>query len=148
MTTELRDTRQRRAIRAIFERAERPLGVEDVHRAALAAVPGIGVATVYRTIAALVENGLLSTVEIAGEPARYERAGQAHHHHFHCDRCGRVFDLEGCVANIRALLPSRFRLRTHEVTLSGLCSACAEPDSSVAKARSPRPRSKVRSRRA
>ena len=73
----------------------------------------------------MVEAGELESVEIAGEPPRYERAGKGHHHHFACERCDRVFDLAGCLENLRKLLPPKFRVRSHAVTLYGLCAACA-----------------------
>lgn len=40
-------------------------------------VPNMGIATVYRTVKALVEEGWLSPVEMLGQPQRYERAGKA-----------------------------------------------------------------------
>ncbi len=86
---------------------------------------GIGIATVYRTINALLEEGALVTVELPGQPARYEVAGKGHHHHFHCNQCKKVFELEGCGANVKALTPPGFQVTSHDVLLYGLCSACS-----------------------
>src|SRR5579872_3262100 len=119
-----RNTKQKATIREVFERAERPLTISDVFDAAAPIVDGLGVATVYRTINALLVEGWLQGVEIPGESTRYERAGKAHHHHFQCDRCARVYDVSGCVRNIAALVPPAFRLRDHMVTLYGLCAQC------------------------
>lgn len=119
-----RNTRQRSAIRDVFEHAERPLTVEEAHAALLARVPRAGIATVYRTVAAMVAQGRLVAVEMPGEPVRYERAGIAHHHHFRCEACRRVFDLSGCIEGLRALAPPRFRVRDHSVTLYGTCANC------------------------
>ncbi|HYL26900.1 MAG TPA: transcriptional repressor [Candidatus Nitrosotalea sp.] len=120
-----RRTRQREALSAALEDAERPLSVDELLEIASRRVEGLGVATVYRTVAAMMESGAISAVEIPGEPARYELAGKAHHHHFQCESCDRVFDLKGCVENVRKLAPPKFRVREHAVTLYGLCAGCA-----------------------
>jgi Fur family transcriptional regulator, ferric uptake regulator len=123
--TSTRSTRQKRAIREVFERLNRPLGPQEVLDAVSNQVEGIGIATVYRNVKSLVEEGWLATVELPGEPARYERAGKGHHHHFRCDHCGSVFELDGCVGNFKALAPPGFRVTNHEVILFGSCAGCA-----------------------
>lgn len=120
-----RKTRQRDALKEILERSERPLSVDELLAAASKRVDGLGVATVYRAINALLETGWIDAVEIPGEPTRYERSDRGHHHHFQCDRCERVFDVAGCLENLRKLAPPKFRVREHAVTLYGLCAACA-----------------------
>jgi Fur family transcriptional regulator, ferric uptake regulator len=119
-----RNTRQRASIRAIFEAAERPLSPGEVLAAAQATVAGTGLATIYRAIREYTERGWLAKVEIPGEPARYERAGKRHHHHFHCQSCGGVFDLPGCPKNLSKLAPRGFRVSGHEVLLYGQCLDC------------------------
>ena len=97
---------------------------EDVLAAAQDAVPGLGIATVYRSIKTLLEEGWLEIVELPGQAPRYEVAGKDHHHHFHCKGCDRVFELSGCVEGVRKLLPRGFRLTGHEVVLYGYCRPC------------------------
>lgn len=120
-----RKTRQRDAIRDAFEASGRPLSTQEAHALAAREVEGLGIATVYRNIRSLVEEGWLHTVELPGEPARYERAGLEHHHHFRCRLCERVFDIEGCPGALKSLLPRGFRLEGHEVLLYGICPDCA-----------------------
>lgn len=120
-----RKTKQRDALSEILERAESPLSVTELFDAASKRIEGLGVATVYRTVGSLLEGGLIETVEIPGEPTRYERADKGHHHHFQCERCERVFDISGCLDNLRRLLPPKFKLSGHAVTLYGVCAACA-----------------------
>lgn len=119
-----RDTTQRRAIRGAFVRAGRPLSPQEVLEGAQDEAPSLGIATVYRNIKALVEEGWLTTVELPGEATRYERAGIGHHHHFHCRQCGRVFDIDGCTAKLQAMVPRGFKLDDHEIVLYGRCKAC------------------------
>jgi len=120
-----RNTRQRRAIREAFALADRPLNPNEVLELAGTDQQGVGIATVYRNIKALVEEGWLTTVELPGESARYELAGKAHHHHFHCKACGKVFELAGCLTGFKTLAPPGFQVTGHEVLLYGTCQTCS-----------------------
>jgi Fur family ferric uptake transcriptional regulator len=120
-----RRTRQRQALTDVLERAERPLSIEELFEAASRRIEGLGVATVYRAVNSLLETGTIEAVELPGEPTRYERSNKGHHHHFQCESCDRVFDLSGCIENVRKLAPPKFRVREHSVTLYGLCASCA-----------------------
>jgi Fur family ferric uptake transcriptional regulator len=122
-----RNTRQRAAIRAAFERAGRPLSPQQVLDAAHADVDGLGIATVYRNVKALVEEGWLVPVELPGESTVYEEAGKKHHHHFRCDTCARVFELDGCGLNLNRFAQSEFSVLRHELVLYGLCADCKRP---------------------
>ena len=125
MTQYSRKTKQRDALQEVFERATRPLSIDELLRAAGRLVDGLGVATVYRTVGALLDDGRIEAVEIPGEPTRYERSGKGHHHHFQCEKCDRVFDVAGCLENLRKLVPPKFRVKQHSVALYGLCARCA-----------------------
>ena len=120
-----RRTRQREALQAVLERADRPLTVGELLDAAAKRIDGLGIATVYRTVRSLLDEGLIVPVEMPGETARYERAGKEHHHHFQCERCDRVFDLTGCFENVRKFAPPKFRVKEHALNLYGLCASCA-----------------------
>lgn len=120
-----RKTRQRDALRAVFEQSDRPLSVPELFDRASRTIDGLGMATVYRAINAFVEEGWLEPVDIPGEPSRYERGGKGHHHHFQCRSCERVYDVGGCVENVRKLAPARFRVQDHALTLYGVCASCS-----------------------
>ena len=119
-----RNTRQKQAIRDAFARADRPLSTDEVHEAARAESDGLGLATVYRSIRSLVDDGWLSIVEMPGRTPLYEVAGKGHHHHFACESCARVYELEGC-ASVAADLPRGFKTTHHDLTLYGTCASCA-----------------------
>ncbi|WP_117236699.1 zinc uptake transcriptional regulator [Thermus sediminis] len=119
-----RSTRQRRAIRETFLETNRPLSPQEVLDLARRRVPSLGLATVYRTLKGLVEEGFLTPVALPGEPLRYERAGQAHHHHFLCRTCGQVYELWGCNLAVEGTLPPGFQAEAHEVTVYGRCPGC------------------------
>jgi Fur family ferric uptake transcriptional regulator len=119
-----RMTRQRQAILDCFKNMNRPLSVEELLEAACVSVPQLNLATVYRNIKILVEEGMLAVVELPGNNTRYESVGLKHHHHFLCHTCNRLFDVEGCPKGISALVPKGFKLTSHEITLSGHCAEC------------------------
>ena len=120
-----RDTQQRRAIRAAIDEANRPLSPREVLESARRGSPGLGIATVYRTLKTWVDEGGLTQVDLPGEPPRYEATGKQHHHHFHCRSCDRVYELQGCPDGLRGLTPPGFSLESHEVVLYGRCAECA-----------------------
>ncbi len=125
MTIQTRNTKQKEAIRAAFQAADRPLSPEETLALAQEQVEGLSIATVYRNINQLTEEKWLTPVEVPGNSTRYEVAGKAHHHHFQCNTCGRLFELEGCGLEIKPKLPRGFRSTGHELFLYGLCAACA-----------------------
>ncbi len=123
MAVQARDTRQKQAIRAAFSEADRPLSPGEALEHAGEAVPGLSIATVYRNITAMVEEGSLVVVDLPGEPARYEVAGKRHHHHFQCRVCNKVFEFAGCKLP-KPKLPRGFRITGHEFFFYGTCNAC------------------------
>ena len=91
------------------------------------AMPKVGRATVYRTLAQLVDAGLLCRVLLDGGDLHYQAAPQRHHHHLVCIRCTRVLDVESCEVSGFAEQIARSRgdsLATHRLEVYGLCPAC------------------------
>lgn len=119
-----RNTRQRAAIREVISLSGRPLLPQEVLQAAQTRAPGLSLATVYRNLNALVQEGELTAVSLPGESPRFEAAAQRHHHHFKCERCQRVFDVQACPGDLSHLLPSGFQVLRHDLTLYGRCSEC------------------------
>lgn len=123
-----RSTRQKRAVETVLEKSRNPLTVPEIHQLATQEAPGIGIATVYRSLKALSSDGRVVAVEIPGQMPRYERANKGHHHHFVCRTCNGVFELEKCLEGIKTLAPRRFRVESHEIILYGLCDQCVQKE--------------------
>jgi Fur family ferric uptake transcriptional regulator len=119
-----RSTRQRTAIREVIDTAGRPLSPQEVLEAAQAAVPGVSQATVYRNLKLLLDGGEITSVTLPGDSPRYEPARHAHHHHFQCTECKRVFDVHQCPGDLANLAPKGFTVERHEITLYGRCDRC------------------------
>ncbi len=121
-----RHTRQRDVIVAVIREATGPLTVNEILHRAQERVPGLGVATVYRTLKLLQEGGKITTVILPSGETRYESTGLGHHHHFHCRVCDEVYDLEECPVQIPTReLANGFQVESHELTLYGICSTCS-----------------------
>ena len=122
-----RSTRQRTAIRAAIDQAQRPLSPQEVLDAAQAEVSGLGLATVYRNLKLLQDAGEIQPVNLPGDNPRYESSLHAHHHHFQCTTCQRVFDVHQCPGDLANLAPKGFTVEHHELTLYGRCNECPAP---------------------
>ncbi len=120
----VRKTRQRDAIQQVFLQSDRPLSPDEVRENAASLIPNIGIATVYRNIKGLLEAGVLRAVEIPGSAALYELADLAHHHHFQCNDCEKVFDIHACPGDLKELTPPGFEVTGHAITLYGSCPEC------------------------
>lgn len=123
-----RTTRQRDAIKSAIQKAKRPLSPREVLDGARVIVRALGMATVYRNLKLLVAEGTVQVITLPGESPRYEMREAAHHHHFQCTTCRRVYDVPGCPGNLRRLAPRGFRVENHDVTLYGRCSDCGKRD--------------------
>lgn len=135
-----RSTRQRSSIQEVLEDSARPLLPTEILEAAQRLVPAMGLATVYRNLKLLAESGDIQSVDLPGEPPRFESARHGHHHHFQCRDCGRVFDVHQCPGDLAQMAPQGFVVERHELTLYGVCAHCAAPSSAKKALRKPVPR--------
>lgn len=120
-----RQTKQRQVIEAMLRQADRPLLPNELLIQAQESLPKLGIATVFRALKKMVDEGNAKVVCLPGDSPRYERAGLVHSHYFKCHECGRVFDVNGCPGHLESLLPDGFQLTHHEITLFGRCADCS-----------------------
>ena len=82
-------------------------------------------ATTYNNLRDLVQAGLVREVAVEGRAARFE-AKRLRHHHFICDRCGNVEDMEwyDVPRPASGSLGKRI-VRECELIIRGLCTKCA-----------------------
>jgi len=121
-------TSQRRAILQVLEEAPGPLTPQEVLERAAAYHSGLGLATVYRNLNAMVARGQASEVHLPNESTRFEKSRGDHHHHFSCDSCGQVYEFDAnCPVAVLegATLPGGFQVRDHSLTLYGSCPSCS-----------------------
>lgn len=119
-----RNTPQRIAIESVFKKYDRPLGVTEILDYGRKFVHSLNQATVYRNLKLLVENGWVIPINHPSGGVLYERTGKAHHHHFHCRECNRVFELPGCSLKEKGIAPDGFTVEDHKIFLVGTCAQC------------------------
>lgn len=117
-------TQQKLTLTGVIMRAERPLTPAEICRAAKKAIPTLGIATVYRALKQLLEEGRVRLVEIPGASPHYESTARQHHHFFFCQHCRRLYNLVGCIRGVHGLAPDGFTVEGHEIVLYGRCSDC------------------------
>jgi len=125
----IRLTPQRRYVyEALMEKRDHPTALEVFLRAK-SQMPSISLATVYNCLETLTESGLIRQVNCDRDSSRY-CANLVPHGHFFCKDCGAVFDVP-----LKPSLESTWEVPlgtfvSHaEITLRGLCSACAQKSS-------------------
>jgi Fe2+ or Zn2+ uptake regulation protein len=100
-----------------------PFTIEEL----AAALPGVGRATVYRTVKVLQEAGVVCRMVLEDGSIRYGLSQGDHHHHLICSACGRITeftDTEIDAAIVRDAERFQFELAGHSLELYGLCHLC------------------------
>ena len=121
----LRCTPQRHSVMAfLMEHTGHPTAAE-IFEAVNRLDPRSSRATTYNNLRDLVQAGLVREVAVEGRAARFDAKGMRHHH-FICDRCGNVEDIEWYdVPKPASRSLGKRILRECELIFRGLCSKCA-----------------------
>ncbi|MCB9793308.1 MAG: transcriptional repressor [Alphaproteobacteria bacterium] len=130
-----RNTRQRDVIVDVFleEGVNRHLSLQELLDLVQVVEPGVGYATVYRTMKMLTDAGVALERRFDEGNARYELAEIGEHHdHLICTRCGQILEFEDPLIERRQReIAKQFGLRIvhHRHEIYGECvdqKACAE----------------------
>jgi Fur family ferric uptake transcriptional regulator len=125
-----RMTPQRRVVLELLEKCGHHLTVDDLSRQLAERYPTlqIDLATIYRTLKWLHENGLVSETDLGGNQLVYSlMRSHDDHHHLVCEQCQRVIEADPQLFTPLAdALFARygFRVRLAHIALFGLCAAC------------------------
>ncbi len=89
-----------------------------------------GLTTVYRSLEALVAQGLVQEVVLGDGERRYELVHPGeHHHHLVCEGCRKSVHLDEClVEQFEETIKTNygFQIKSHLLELFGLCSDCGQ----------------------
>ena len=95
-------------------------------------MPGIGVATVYRNLNALVEAGEIERISGLDGVDRFD-GNHMPHYHMKCNACGRLYDLEpesqDALVRMEKVIKETFpteavEIRLNTMLLKGTCKMC------------------------
>lgn len=125
----LKMTKARDTVLAAFLGLESHVSADAVYEAARLIDPGIGQATVFRTIKLLSDSGLAREACRDDGARRYEHAyNHAHHDHLTCVRCGAVVEfIDPEIERAQESVYSRYGFMSsgHRLELYGLCPQCS-----------------------
>ena len=100
---------------------------QELHQRMRSGGARIGLATVYRTLAALRESGVVDTLSHHPGELCYRLCADEHHHHLVCTSCHRVVELADCDLEPRLDELARrhgFVATGHRLEVNGLCTDC------------------------
>jgi Fe2+ or Zn2+ uptake regulation protein len=123
----MRITKPRKAMLRVLATATRPLSAEEIH--AQAGDGTLDLVTVYRSLGALDEAGIVQRHPLERGRSLYALVSpNHHHHHVICRRCGRIDRLPGCDnARIESAARNKgYSDLTHIMEIYGICPDCAQ----------------------
>ena len=121
----LRCTPQRYAVMAVLMERHRHPTAAEIFEGVNRVDPRSSRATTYNNLRDLVQAGLVREVAVEGRAARFD-AKDVRHHHFICDRCGKVEDIDWFdVPRPASRSLGKRILRECELIFRGLCTRCA-----------------------
>lgn len=122
-----RQTWQREAVRTALSSTEGFVSAQELHSSLRDGGSTIGLATVYRALSSLEQEGEVDALQQDGESLYRVCTTGAHHHHLICRRCGTTVEIsadavEQWAAGVAAA--NGFTQPNHVVDVFGLCAAC------------------------
>ncbi len=123
-------------IECLLEEKEH-LSIADIYDRISDENPGIGMATVYRTVDLLLELGLVRILILKNSQPLFElKWPNDHHHHLVCRKCGKVVEFGSC--NFKLIAGeiekvTNFTIEEHTLEAYGLCPKCSGSDHSTEK---------------
>jgi Fur family ferric uptake transcriptional regulator len=123
-------------ILSVLESADEYLSAEEVYMAVYADHPGVGIATVYRTLQMLAEIGIAERVDTGDGKARYKLGPDQDHRRrvvLVCTNCSRTTpiaaltdDTKSVIAQIERMTADQhgFRSSRSVIQFYGLCEQC------------------------
>ena len=121
-----RRTPSRQAIIEVLLTSDEQLTAEEIAERVQQKLPIVTLSTVYRTLSALEEIGVLDHTHLGHGRAVYHLV-ESEHQHLFCERCGRVIELPPRKLDSFARMLSKdfgFELDRRHFAIGGLCSDC------------------------
>lgn len=100
---------------------------EDIFCSLSPKYPSLSRTTVYNSLHALVEGGLVRELDIECGCQHYDLLPQPVHSHFMCRRCGQIFDMP-MPAGLAEKVSEGFAVDCIDLYFKGICPKCVEKD--------------------
>lgn len=126
-SSNLKNTTQRMHILEVIDTYGH-ITIDDIYLEVSKIHSSLSLATVYKNIILMTQNGILTEVPMIGEKSKYEVA-KSDHMHLICTKCNEVtdrpFDEVALSRATRSANDCGFRLMYGRVNLYGLCQSCS-----------------------
>lgn len=125
-TDRLRITHQREIILEELRSVTSHPTADELYEMVRRRLPRISLATVYRNLEWLAENGIVQKIEVGGRQKRFDGT-TAEHYHIRCLKCGKVDDvvmvpLESLENQLEQ--STGYTILGHRIEFHGLCPTC------------------------
>ena len=127
----LKFTKQRELILKFLYENEGHFTPEDIYMLIKKSYPdvNIGIATVYRTLTLLENEGIASSISFGAQGKKYEFGMRKHHDHLICTGCGEIIEFfDETIEDRQEEIAKKFnfKMQDHTMKIIGLCEKCQE----------------------
>jgi len=123
----VRPTRQRVIVLSELMSEHDDVTAQELHERLRGRGERLGLATVYRTLGLLTNEGVIDALSHRQGELCYRLCGNGHHHHLVCSTCHHVVELADCELDPwleRISAAHGFVTTSHRLEVSGLCGDC------------------------
>lgn len=119
----LRPTQQRVAVYGYLLSHPTHPTAECIFQAIRAEYPVFSRTTIYNTLRALTQAGLVRVVNMDAQEQRFD-GNVSDHAHFKCSVCGKIYDFEMDKRLVQQVCPPDFAVEISDVYFGGVCAIC------------------------
>ena len=122
----IKKTKQKEAILRVLRNGNSHPTASWIYDEARKELPRISLATVYRNLKQLRDNGEILQLDVNGNSSRFD-SNVSEHYHFRCEKCGEFLDIDEAVDKellARVVQKTGLRISGYVLEFSGLCSKC------------------------
>jgi Fe2+ or Zn2+ uptake regulation protein len=123
MAKRIKPTYQRTAILGFLLDNRTHPTIKSLHDSLVKAIPTLSKTTLYSTLELLARKGLVMALSIDPSKVRYDGVATPHHH-FCCERCGNIIDLDISCVNSRRGEIEGHRINEVHGYFKGICKEC------------------------
>ena len=129
----LKFTKQRELILKFLYENEGHFTPEDIYMLIKKEYPdvNIGIATVYRTLTLLENEGIASSISFGTQGIKYELGLKKHHDHLICTSCGEIIEFfDETIEEQQEMIAEKyhFLMTDHTMKIIGLCEKCQKEE--------------------
>lgn len=121
-------TKQRKLVYDIMRESDGHMTAEEVYNTAKVRMPKVGLATIYRNLNKLAEDGMLSKIDLGNGSVTYDITTVLHAHMV-CNKCHRVFDVPLNSKTFQKTMDSKkFHATEYTMVIRGICDDCSSKE--------------------